>query len=609
MFKMSWLKKVWIAALVWGCMGGALVPEQTSAAKIQPVIEWSQDYGISSEGKGVIATQDGGYLLTGGIREAEESHSEYSTQHAYIVKIDSSGQQQWHTTIAFEAFASTSATSAIQNKDGHYIIIGNTTPEDGEPLSHLFIAELDGQGQLLWKKIHADESMHNFPKTIVLSSDGGYVMTGYANNYGYGKAYILKTDHLGNEIWYKKFHYGDSQYFNDLLPAQDGGYVAVGALNTPDYSTGYEDATLAIKVNEQGEKVWDHIYSDPYTNRYAYAVTPSKAKGYLIASRKTVQQQNIQVLTQIGLDGQVQWEKSLDPSIVTDSFNNVVNTKDGYALLGSNSLGSYPNNRTEYSLLTLTADGIILDQARFKGAKLTGTGKAILTPDGGYLFPGTIQRELNYKLQAIKLLPFTSSPAPQQELQTLHFADNPLKLKVGSSAPNRLIATYADGSTEDISSLASYVSLNPNLASSNEVGRVTAIEAGSTTIQATYQGHTAELDVTVFSKDSDELDPISGLLQLDSSSYSILVGDSFDIHLQLTEYYPEYVNKDITANATYKSTHPDIAYIDANGNLIGKKLGETTIYAYYKGSYTSAKVQVVKARVSTQDASIVSPAS
>ncbi|WP_194544437.1 hypothetical protein [Paenibacillus sp. JZ16] len=41
----------------------------------------------------------------------------------------------------------------------------------------------------------------------------------------YEKAYIFKIDKNGNTLWYNKYNYTDSVAFNDLIPANDGGYI------------------------------------------------------------------------------------------------------------------------------------------------------------------------------------------------------------------------------------------------------------------------------------------------------------------------------------------------------------------------------------------------
>lgn len=49
-------------------------------------------------------------------------------------------------------------------------------------------------------------------------------------------------------------------------------------------------------------------------------------------------------------------------------------------------------------------------------------------------------------------------------------------------------ATFSDKTTKDVSTTATWASSNPNVATVNNVGQVTALSAGSTNITATFQG-------------------------------------------------------------------------------------------------------------------------
>ena len=62
------------------------------------------------------------------------------------------------------------------------------------------------------------------------TTDGGYVIGGEIRStiYDYN-AYLVKTDELGNEIWWKKF--GKNPEIDKgtcVLQSTDGGYILVG---------------------------------------------------------------------------------------------------------------------------------------------------------------------------------------------------------------------------------------------------------------------------------------------------------------------------------------------------------------------------------------------
>ena len=60
-----------------------------------------------------------------------------------------------------------------------------------------------------------------------------------------------------------------------------------------------------------------------------------------------------------------------------------------------------------------------------------------------------------------------------------------------------VVATYADSSTEDITTRAAYTTSNAAKATCNSAGLITAVATGSATITATYRGQTDTCVVTV----------------------------------------------------------------------------------------------------------------
>ena len=67
----------------------------------------------------------------------------------------------------------------------------------------------------------------------------------------------------------------------------------------------------------------------------------------------------------------------------------------------------------------------------------------------------------------------------------------------GETSQLALAATHADGSREDVTSAARWASSDPNVATVNVTGLVTAVDNGRTEIEATYEGVSARLAIMV----------------------------------------------------------------------------------------------------------------
>ena len=70
-------------------------------------------------------------------------------------------------------------------------------------------------------------------------------------------------------------------------------------------------------------------------------------------------------------------------------------------------------------------------------------------------------------------------------------------LSAGATGQFKATATMSDGTTQDVTSAASWTSSNTAVATITEAGLVTAISDGSTTITATYQSESGNSTETV----------------------------------------------------------------------------------------------------------------
>lgn len=578
------------------CTAGLLVMvglwpgfSHAAAESTRSTIEWSRDYGSRSSGEGVIPTSDGGYLALGGI------YDEY--QKAYVVKLDGEGQVEWEQKLAYYDWGSSTAYRAIETKDGGYLIAGNTA-EEFEPIRQLFLIRLDASGNVVWQKVQDVQGYDQNPKAIVETEDGSFLIagSGIVHWVAYDRAYITKIDRSGNTLWYKQYSFSGSDYLTDLIPASDGGYIAVGHAGMVEYESREHDAMLVMKIDDQGKEVWSKQSVEPRSGWTAYSVIPAEGGGYMILSRKSVNGNGVPVLTKMDLTGQVQWEKTYPDGANSQNFNRLIRTEEGYAMLGEHVtyLDWSSEWKHQYGVLSIDRNGEFVSRELFKGPPIYRVGTPSVTPDGGYIFPGTVQRGDSAKFQLMKLTPPADQPPAERTMTGIAFLEKEKQLKTGSSVSTVLQAVYDDGTRSDLSNAAVYVSGDAAIAEVDALGRITGREPGDTYVEASYEGYQARLNVTVLPEDTGEYDPLNGYLELDSSQYSLSEGSTLDIKVFLYDYSTQ-TKSDITKQVQFSSSHPDVAEVDGEGNLIGHKPGLTQISAQYKGGRTMASVQVVRA--------------
>lgn len=564
-----------------------------SPGSAQPVIEWSHQYGLdqlSTNGRSVIPTSDGGYIATGDIEE--NSGSGYGYTKAYILKLNASGVIEWEQKIQHGDSEYTYAHKAIETKDGGFVISGATKNYDGRPHNATFLAKLSSQGAVEWEQEYGDGYTNEYGEAVAETSDGGFVVTGYSvTSYGEAPAYVLKTNAAGTQLWYKKFRFGSNQYFNDIIATPDGGSIAVGTLNSI-IGDGENDAAIATKLNANGEEIWTKHYAQPNSGRSAYAIIPSDNGGYMISSRT---RDDVNYLTKTDANGEVIWEKNYDPTADRELFNTVTRTRDGYALLGENQKGFYPDEESRFEVLKVDENGEILSNTLFGDPNLYSLGRGDSSPDGGFVLTGQINLNEKYILQLTKLADHQENPG-EHILKEIAFSNSSKKITVGEKAPAVVKARYTDGTEAGLSDSVSFSSENEQTAIIDSKGFITGVHPGSTTINALYQGHQAQLQIEVLeSPGSENPGNAEGSFYLDSDEYSLSAGTSLDTAALFKDKDGKIHN--VTKQSVFKSENPRIVDYDQDGNIIGVHAGITYITAEYQGQTYRALVQVVRATV------------
>ncbi|MBO9609576.1 MAG: Ig-like domain-containing protein [Paenibacillaceae bacterium] len=153
-------------------------------------------------------------------------------------------------------------------------------------------------------------------------------------------------------------------------------------------------------------------------------------------------------------------------------------------------------------------------------------------------------------------------------------------LRKGATKQIKLTATYPDGSTADITDTAKWSTNNGNVAYAAK-GLITAYEAGTATITASYGDNTATILVDV---------DLPRRLELSETAISLHVGDSKT--LKLTATFVDGTVEDITAKANWSSGNEDAAFVSSAGVVTAYAMGEAKVAASYGGKSASVTVNV-----------------
>jgi len=211
--------------------------------------------GASSEyGNNIIQTCDSGYIIAG------NKHSLSNNDDWYIVKINNLGDTIWTKTYDYAGYDDW-GFSAAETSDGGFVITGVTQTWQE---THAQIIKLNSNGALLWSKNY--DSAGDWACSIYKTNDGGFIISGSStgNINNAGGILLIKTNADGDTIWTRV--YGNPNWGQGVAVAQtnDGGYLTCGYL---DLMTGNRKAYI-IKTDIMGDTIWTRLYGNDFETNF-----------------------------------------------------------------------------------------------------------------------------------------------------------------------------------------------------------------------------------------------------------------------------------------------------------------------------------------------------
>jgi hypothetical protein len=244
-------------------------------------IQWNKTFGEKFYDFGLESQQtiDGGYIIVGGINLYEPLLFD-----AWLIKIDSEGNEQWNRTFG-EPQQEDYGYSVQQTSDGGYIIAGGTGSYGTTKNSSAFwLIKTDVQGYEQWNRTYGGTWYYGEAFSVELTSDGGYIVIGCKYPYESSQRHIwvIKTDQYGDEQWNKTYGGIKNDYGIEAYQTSDRGYIMIGA--TESYGAGETDVWM-MKIDAYGDEQWNRTYGGKYYDAGA-SVDQTDDGGYIITGYK-----------------------------------------------------------------------------------------------------------------------------------------------------------------------------------------------------------------------------------------------------------------------------------------------------------------------------------
>jgi hypothetical protein len=227
------------------------------------------DQGRGDAVNNFVLTADKGLLIGG------SSTSPNNPERAYVVKIDSTGNQQWVKYYPQLYFAYISALS-----DGNYLLSGSRLNGNNVNPAMLWI---DANGNIFRdKKLPYIQDTDGYVSRE--TSDGNIVTVGITNNNIESNAgYIAKIGQEGNIIWQRRYNHGPGvDYFIDFIETQNHHLLISGAADDGNCCGG-QNAWL-VKLDSMGclePNCWEVGIEDAKENELGVRAFPNPAAEWI----------------------------------------------------------------------------------------------------------------------------------------------------------------------------------------------------------------------------------------------------------------------------------------------------------------------------------------
>ena len=319
-------------------------------------------------------TQDGGYIITGGVSNSPTSLGS-PNDHLFLLKIDHQGDTVWNKTypningITFGAFVRQTFDSGFIISAYEEIIIDSID-------CHLII-KTNSFGDTLWTKYYDCINSMIGGGYIEQTTDSGFIVK--------LNGYIIKTDSQGDALWSKNYE-GTPGYARNINQTSDGGYIFISSVLN---QSAFTFETYLTKLNSLGDTIWMKLFNYDA----AVSVEQTSDGGYIISGNKnfTLGQPTIPYLTKTDSLGNIIWTKTYSYYQGVVGITSSQQTYDGGYISSIWQMDTI-TDETDILLLKTNSLGDTIWTNRIKvGDSLQDLTHIEQTIDGGYFLVASIE--------------------------------------------------------------------------------------------------------------------------------------------------------------------------------------------------------------------------
>jgi hypothetical protein len=240
------------------CNGPSTVLRVDSSGNIQSQTQYSYESASQSTALNIIKpTSDGGAIFAG--QPQYGCPAENLTRCAAIVKVDSTGKVQWAKDLQFaDSSPVTWPFDIQQTTDGGYVLVGYAFAPSS--IYNPWIAKLSSTGQVQWMHLLVDpNSDYSAAYSVHQTADGGYLVGGQVSyvvtdSYTKSEIVLFKLDSTGKMVWQRNYVTGLDTYLQYMELTSDGGAIVAGTVYTSPGGNTPTSSALLLKVDSSGNE-------------------------------------------------------------------------------------------------------------------------------------------------------------------------------------------------------------------------------------------------------------------------------------------------------------------------------------------------------------------
>ncbi|HCK22884.1 MAG TPA: T9SS C-terminal target domain-containing protein, partial [Bacteroidetes bacterium] len=158
-----------------------------------------------------------------------------------------------------------------------------------------WVVKLDPFGNIQWQNTIGG-NYNDFLKSIIQSSDGGYLLGGYSesdisgdktedSSFSLSDYWVVKLDEAGNILWENTIGAATNDFLNCVIQTTDGGYMLGGYSNSGISGDKTEVSWLSdywvLKLDEAGNIEWQNTIAGGHAD-YLNSIIQTDDGGYLL---------------------------------------------------------------------------------------------------------------------------------------------------------------------------------------------------------------------------------------------------------------------------------------------------------------------------------------